>query len=73
MLVRRTSQISGKVHEMELSITHEQVIDFQCGALVQDAFPNLTPAEREFILTGITPEEWDDVFGNDDDEEEGDE
>ena len=28
------------------------------GALVQEAFPNLSAAEREFILTGITAEEW---------------
>lgn len=26
--------------------------------LIQDAFPELTPDEREFILTGITSEEW---------------
>jgi hypothetical protein len=27
--------------------------------------PNLTPAEREFIKMGITPDEWDDIFGVD--------
>ena len=35
---------------------------FQRGALVQDAFPHLSPDEREFIITGITKEEWDDTF-----------
>jgi len=32
------------------------------GLYVQDAFRNLTASEREFILTGITPEEWDAMF-----------
>ena len=32
------------------------------GHFIQDAFSNLKPAEREFILTGITPEEWDQIF-----------
>jgi hypothetical protein len=28
------------------------------GALLQNAFPNLSPGEREFIKTGITDEEF---------------
>ena len=35
------------------------------GALIQDAFPWLMPDEREFIKTGITPEEWNNIFGED--------
>lgn len=34
------------------------------GMLIQDAFPMLTPEQREFIKTGITPEEWDAAFGD---------
>lgn len=33
------------------------------GELIQDAFPFLTYDEREFILTGITAGEWDELFG----------
>lgn len=33
------------------------------GILIQDAFPFLTADEREFMLTGILPEEWDAMFG----------
>lgn len=32
---------------------------------VQDYFPELNADQREFILTGITPEEWEEVFGED--------
>lgn len=32
------------------------------GMFIQDAFPQLTDDEREFILTGLTPEDWDAIF-----------
>ena len=37
---------------------------------IQDFFPELTADEREFILTGVTAEEWDKVFGDDEEESE---
>ena len=58
MIVRRKSMMSGKVHEMDLDITDFQITKYLHGAKVQDAFPHLTPAQREFIMSGITPEEW---------------
>ena len=35
--------------------------------LLQEAFAELSPNGREFVKTGITPEEWDDAFGEDND------
>ena len=35
--------------------------DWENGVLIQNAFPMLTPTEREFILTGMTDEEWDEA------------
>lgn len=32
------------------------------GELIQNAFPELTPDQREFIMTGITPAEWGEIF-----------
>ena len=32
------------------------------GALIQDAFPNLSVDEREFLLSGLTPDQWKDIF-----------
>lgn len=34
--------------------------------LIQDAFPDLTTGQREFIKTGITTEEWNRYVGDDD-------
>jgi hypothetical protein len=36
------------------------------GVLIQNAMPNLTAEEREFILTGTTKEDWDELFKEDD-------
>jgi hypothetical protein len=36
------------------------------GELIQDAFPGLNSDQREFIQTGITIEEWDEIFGEED-------
>ena len=63
MLVTKKSSLSGKFHSMDLDITDEQLSEYNKGEkLIQDVFPNLSPDEREFLMTGITPKEWDDMF-----------
>ena len=63
MLITRTSPFSGKILTMALPITEEQMEKYHQGVYIQHAFPNLTPAQREFIKTGITEEEWNKAFG----------
>jgi len=58
-----TSRFTGKVNVMDLAVTDEQIRDWQNGTLIQRAMPNLTAAEREFLMTGSTPEEWEEMFG----------
>ena len=63
MILSRRSILSGKVHTMELGITQSQLEAYERGPLMIDqAFPHLTADEREFIMTGITPEEWAKAF-----------
>ena len=40
------------------------------GMLIQAAMPNLDADQREFVKTGITPEEWENCMGKDEAEEE---
>lgn len=55
--------VSGVVNTLELPVSEEQLeLYYSQGLLVQDAFPNLSPSEREFVKTGITPEEWEKLF-----------
>ena len=65
MLVKRRSIFSGKISEMDLPVTEEQLAEFKNNGprMIQDIFPNLTSSQREFIKTGVTQEEWDATFG----------
>lgn len=66
MKVTRTSSLSGITRTLDLNITAVQVARYNNGWLLQDAFPQLTADEREFYKTGITGEEWDQMFGGSD-------
>lgn len=63
MLVTRVSPFSGKTNSMELPITQEQLDRWNSGSLIQNVFPHLDPGQREFLKTGITPQEWEETFG----------
>ena len=63
--VTKPSMLSGLENTMVLDITFEQYDAWRGGALIQDAMPNLTPDEREFLMTGITSEEWADDIAMD--------
>ena len=56
------SEITGISHTMDLDVTEEQLIDWRNGKLIQKVMSHLTREEREFLITGITPEEWDNTF-----------
>ena len=58
MEITRISPLSGKENTMELDVKVQQFVAWEKGELIQDAFPNLTPDEREFIQYGVTPDEW---------------
>ena len=62
MQIIRRSSLSGKMHTMDLPITQEELTRWDAGELVQNVFPYLTPSQREFLMTGVTEEEWEDTF-----------
>ena len=64
MLITRTSPFSNNTNVMEIDVTEEQIALWESGVLIQNAMPNLSADEREFIKTGITPEEWDSAFSD---------
>lgn len=69
MLVTRKSNITGIEHTMDLPVTSEQVAQLESGSgYVQSIFPCLNADQREFLLTGITPEEWDEFVGEEPEE-----
>ena len=66
VLVTNVSILSGKTNSMALPIRQGQVEYWQrSGELIQNVFPHLNADQREFLMTGITPDEWDSAFGSD--------
>ncbi len=63
MLIEKQSMLTGVRRIVDMPITAEQFNNWQGGMLIQDAMPNLTDAQREFIVSGITTQEWEEAFG----------
>jgi len=65
--ITKKSPFSGNINSMELPLTEKQWVDGELaranGALIQDVYSQLNPDQREFIMTGITPNEWEATFG----------
>jgi hypothetical protein len=67
MKITRKSLISGIERTLEINITEEQFEKYLKGDdLIQNLMPELSANEREFIISGVTPEEWDQEFENED-------
>jgi hypothetical protein len=61
MNVTKKSLLTGTVRSRNLNITEEQLDLFEQGEVqLKEAFPNLTPEEREFIATGVDVSEIED-------------
>lgn len=69
MEITRKSLVSGITRTIDLPITQEQVDRWLGGENIQRVFTNLTDDEREFLLTGITADEWDETFPEEDPDE----
>jgi hypothetical protein len=62
MRILRTSPVSGKTRILDIDISQEQLTAWEQGELIQRAAPHLSEDDREFIITGITSDEWDSIF-----------
>lgn len=60
--VIKTSIFTNKQNEMFLPITKNELKRWQDGECVQDVFPYLNDSQREFLITGATPQEWKDFM-----------
>ena len=62
MLITRTSPFTGITRELDIPVTQEQLDAWQAGGLIQNIMPNLSAGQREFLMTGVIDEEWDEAF-----------
>ena len=58
MLITKTSMLSGETRSLDLNVTQDQIDLWEGGMVIQNAMPDLSVDEREFIMTGVTAEEW---------------
>ena len=63
MIITKTDPVTGKQNSLDIPVTETQIESWRLGALIQDAMPDLTPDQREFIMTGIMPDSWERIFG----------
>jgi hypothetical protein len=67
-LITRKSILSGIERTKDIEgVTEEKLEEWRGkdgnpGKPIQDVFPHMSPDDREFIMTGIVPEEWDQMF-----------
>lgn len=76
----RVSLFDGKIYTVEIPLAPDLfyaaleswngVSGGKSNFLIQEAFPTLSPAHREFIMTGCTDEAWQKMFGGIDEEDE---
>lgn len=68
MQITRRSEVSGRDNTMDLPVTEQQLINWlgtkdSPGQLIQHVMPHLSNEQREFLISGCTPEEWAKVVG----------
>lgn len=63
MQITRKSMLTGVNRTIDMPITEQQYDAWMGGTLIQYAMPHLTVGEREFLISGITDEEWAEYMG----------
>lgn len=67
MRIARRSPFTGVEHVMDLPLTEREFIRINAGEAVQAVVPHLPADQREFLISGITPTEWEEFVGNEQD------
>lgn len=62
MIVTRKNIFTGRSRSLDLDVTQEQLNRWNNGELIQKVFPHLSIDEREFLMTGIIGEEWNELM-----------
>ncbi len=65
MIITKQSPVTGKVNSLDLPITEAELTAWRNSRkTIQSVFPHLNNGQREFLMTGITPEDWASMFGS---------
>lgn len=67
VVLKRVSVLTGVTNIRAIDVDLEKLIYWEenrGSVLIQNYFPELSAEDREFLLTGSTPEEWGAIFGD---------
>jgi hypothetical protein len=57
-----TISCTGCDRKFEVPVTQEQIIQWRAGALIQRVMPELSPDQRELLMSQTCGECWDAMF-----------
>ena len=58
MIVPKVSLLTGVTHKRDINVTQEQLKRHANGELIQTVCPDLSAEDREYLISGITQDEW---------------
>jgi hypothetical protein len=70
--ITKTSPFTDRTHTMQFDLYDQDEFELRLLAwrrgdkLIQEAFPELSSDAREFIKSGVTPDEWRKYMGEED-------
>lgn len=65
IIITKKSPVTGAMNTRTIYARMSDFYSWQRGeTLVQTAMPYLSVDDREFIISGCTPEDWQKLFGN---------
>jgi hypothetical protein len=63
MYIKRKSAISGIERTRSIPVNPDDYIAYKSGVVnMEESMPYLTDEDRDFIISGIIPEEWEKIF-----------
>lgn len=70
MNITRTSPLSGVINTIFINGLTQKMLDkWDRGELIQDALASIPQELREFVMTGITPQEWSRLLPSEEEDE----
>jgi len=64
MNITKKSSFTGVTHTRDINVSQEQLDRWHNGELIQNVLSHLSTDDREFLMSGITPDEWNNAFGD---------
>ena len=62
MLITKFSPHSMRDNTREIDVSQSQLDRWKAGELIQNVMPHLSADDREFLMTGLTPQDWEEMF-----------